>query len=184
MDETAQRQWYVVYSKPAREVYAQSHLAQKGLEVFLPQLQLPTRLPSQRATVPLFPNYLFVRLQMPQDYYAVVWCPGVRRVVSFNDTPVPVDEEVIGFLQQRATAAGILPAYSTLTVGAPVQVTSGPLAGLAGILQDPPDAKGRIQLLMKLLNRDLKVVVPLYHVKSGWTIAKTAERAEAMGSAR
>ena len=65
-----------------------------------------------------------------------------------------------------------------------MQVTSGPLAGLAGILQNPPDAKGRVQLLMKLLNRDLKVVVPLYQVQSGWMIATTAERAEAIGSAR
>lgn len=184
MAETAQRQWYVVYSKPAREAYAHYHLTQKGVEVFFPQLQLPAPLPSPRALVPLFPNYLFVRLQMPQDYYAVVWCPGVRRLVSFNDTPAPVDDAVMEFLQQRATEAGVLPAHSSLTVGAPVQVTSGPLAGLAGILQNPPDAKGRVQLLMKLLNRDLKVVVPLYHVKSGWMIATTAERAEALGSAR
>jgi len=39
---------------------------------------------------------------------------------------------VVEFLQQRATAAGVLPAHSTLTVGAQVQVTTGPLAGLSG----------------------------------------------------
>ncbi len=182
MDLTAQPQWYVVYSKPAREVYAHSHLAQKGLEVFFPQLQLPAPLPAHRVLVPLFPNYLFVRLRLPDDYYAVVWCPGVKRVVSFNNAPAPVDDAVVEFLRQRATAAGVLTAHSTLTVGAQVQVTTGPLAGLSGILQDPPDAKGRIRLLMKLLDRDLKVMVPLYHVKSGWEIATTAERAEVLGS--
>jgi len=52
----------------------------------------------------------------------------------------------------------------------------GPLAGLSGILQDPPDARGRVRLLMKLLNRDLRVMVPLEHVKSEWVIATTAER--------
>ncbi len=95
MAEVAQRQWYVVYSKPAREAQAYSHLAQKGLEVFFPQLQLPARAPVHRTLVPLFPNYLFVRLWMPDDYYAVVWCPGVRRLVSFNDTPAPVDDTVV-----------------------------------------------------------------------------------------
>jgi len=63
----------VVYSKPARETYAQFHLAQKGLEVFFPQLQVPTPLATHRALVPLFPNYLFVRLQMPGR----VSCGGV-----------------------------------------------------------------------------------------------------------
>jgi len=90
----------------------------------------------------------------------------------------------VEFLQQRATAAGVLKAHSTLAVGTAVQVTTGPLAGLSGILQDPPDAKGRVRLLMKLLDRDLKVMVPLHSVKSGWMIAPTTERAEAMGSAR
>ena len=171
-----QRQWYVVYSKPAREASAQFHLAHKGLEVFFPQLQVPTPLPTHRTLVPLFPNYLFVRLRMPDEYHAVVWCPGVKRLVSFNDTPAPVDDAVVEFLQQRATAAGVLAAHSTLTVGAEVQVTHGPLAGLSGILQDPPDARGRVRLLMKLLNRDLRVMVPLEHVKSEWVIATTAER--------
>jgi len=112
----------------------------------------------------------------PDEYHAVVWCPGVKRLVSFNDTPAPVDDAVVEFLQQRATAAGVLAAHSTLTVGAEVQVTHGPLAGLSGILQDPPDARGRVRLLMKLLNRDLRVMVPLEHVKSEWVIATTAER--------
>lgn|SRR5262249_32845717 len=183
MAETAQRQWYVVYSKPAREAYAYDHLAQKGLEVFFPQLQVPARAPTHRTLVPLFPNYLFVRLWMPDDYYAVVWCPGVRRLVSFNDVPVPVDDAVVEFLRQQATTAGVLTAQSTLAVGSQVQVTTGPLAGLSGILQDPPDAKGRVQLLMKLLNRDMKVIVPLSHVKSEWMIA-TAGQVEVLSSAR
>ena len=63
MAVTDQRQWYVVYSKSTREGSAQYHLAQKGLEVFFPQLQLPAPLPAHRATVPLFPNYLL----MPKD---------------------------------------------------------------------------------------------------------------------
>ena len=172
-----QRQWYVVYSKPAREASAQFHLAQKGLEVFFPQLQVPAPLAIHRTLVPLFPNYLFVRLRMPDEYYAVVWCPGVKRLVSFNDTPAPVEDAVVEFLRQRATAAGVLAAHSTLGVGDQVQVTHGPLAGLAGILQEPPDAQGRVRLLMKLFNRDLRVRVPLYHVKSEWVSAPRAARA-------
>jgi transcriptional antiterminator RfaH len=171
MTETAQHSWYVIYSKPAREAYAYGQLARKGLEVFFPRLELPGRVPAHRVLVPLFPNYLFARLQLPDEYYAVIWCPGVSRLVSFNGFPVPVDDEIVEFLRQQATADGVLTAQSTLTVGTPVLVTSGPLAGLSGILKDPPDAKGRIRILMKLLNRDTQVMVPLSQVQSEWAVA-------------
>jgi transcription elongation factor/antiterminator RfaH len=174
MAETGQRLWYVVYTKPAREAYASDHLKQKGLEVFFPRLEVPSRLFAPRGLVPLFPNYLFVRLRLPEGYYEVIWCPGVRRLVSFDATPAPLDDGVMEFLQARATAEGIVTGHSTLSVGAAVEVTTGPLAGLSGILQEPPDAKGRVQVLMRLLNRDLTIVVPLAHLESGWTVAPAA----------
>ena len=62
MSQEVQRQWYVVYSKPNREEYAQYHLQRKGIEVFFPRLRLPVSSAKQRQVIPLFPNYLFVHI--------------------------------------------------------------------------------------------------------------------------
>jgi len=153
----AVRRWYVVYSKRYREDYVQYHLQQRQLEVFFPRLQLPPTAARLRHRVPLFPNYLFVRLELPQEYTAVLWCPGVRCLVSFNGTPAPLEDGVVEFLQQRADPQGVVSIARELTVGQEVRVTGGPLEGLTGIIQNPPDGKGRVRILMKLLNRELKV---------------------------
>lgn len=175
MTSEAIRQWYVVYSKPHKEEHTQFHLQQKGLEVFFPRLRLSSLLPKQRQLVPLFPSYLFVHLRMPEEHSYALWCPGVKRLVSFNGVPAPLDEVVVAFLKQRATLEGILEAQPNLLVGQKVEVTGGPFAGLSGIIEHPPDGKGRIRLLMSLLNRELKVEIPMHHLKSRWTI-KTEEK--------
>lgn len=151
------RRWYVVYSKRYREDYVQYHLQRRKLEVFFPQLRLPPTAARVRSLVPLFPNYLFVRLELPREYIAVLWCPGVRCLVSFNDTPAPLEDGVVEFLQQRADAQGVVSIAHDLAVGQEVRVTRGPLEGLTGIIQNPPDGKGRVRILMRLLNRELKV---------------------------
>ena len=171
MSQEVQRQWYVVYSKPNREEYAQYHLQRKGIRVFYPRLHLPVSSAKQRQIIPLFPSYLFVQLYIPAEHAAVIWCPGVRSLVSFNGTPAPLDDEVVDFLQSQTTTEGMIGAHSNLAVGQEVCITDGPLEGLKGIIQDPPDAKGRVRVLMKLLNRDLTVTVPIAHVQSGWVVA-------------
>jgi transcription elongation factor/antiterminator RfaH len=164
------RQWYAIYSKPRKEDFAQFHLQRKGLEVFFPRLLLPHPLPKRGQVVPLFPNYLFVRLQLPDEYYYALWSPGVKSLVSFNGTPAPLDDEIVTFLRQRATAEGLLAGRSNLTVGQEVRISGGPLDGLAGIIQDPPDAKGRVNVLMKLLSRQVKVEVPVRFVEGSWIV--------------
>jgi transcriptional antiterminator RfaH len=164
------RQWYVVYSKPRREEFAQSHLHRKGLEVFFPKLALPNPRPRQGPVVPLFPNYLFVRLQMPEEYNYALWSPGVKTIVNFNGSPTPVDEEVINFLREEADVEGVIKGRSNLTTGQEIRIKGGPLDGLIGIIQDPPNARGRVNVLMQLLNRQVKVEVPVHFVEDSGAV--------------
>jgi transcription elongation factor/antiterminator RfaH len=174
MSVEVQRQWYVVYAKSNREEYAQYQLQRKGIDVFFPRLRLPVASAKQRQIIPLFPSYLFVHLSIPTEHAAVVWCPGVRCLVSFNGTPAPLDDEVVTFLKNQTTDDGIIGAQSNLAIGQEVYITDGPLEGLKGIIQHPPDAKGRVRVLMKLLNRELSVTVPLVHVNSDWVVPSLA----------
>jgi transcriptional antiterminator RfaH len=162
--------WYVVYSKPQKELRAEFHLRSRGVEVFYPRLQLPSYVDVRRQIVPLFPGYLFVKIVLATQFYNVVWAPGVNRFVGTFGMPTPLDDEVVEFLKDNAQPGGLLPAHSTLVVGQRVEITRGPLAGIIGILQRPPNAKGRIRVLIRLLDRRaLNVDVPLHSVNTGWT---------------
>jgi transcriptional antiterminator RfaH len=172
--EPLERQWYVVYSKPQKEDYATFHLQSKGLEVFFPRLLLPETSRARRRVVPLFPNYLFVRLNLLTDeYYWALWSPGVSRIVSFNGHAASIEEPVINILRLRADKQGIIPARCTLQRGQEVRISGGPLEGLLGIIQEPPSARGRVKLLLKLLNRQMNVEMPLHLVDSNWIASDT-----------
>src|SRR4029077_19678854 len=84
-----QRDWYVVYSKPHKEEQAQFHLRMKGLDVFFPRLDLVRVSERRKRVIPLFPNYLFVRIDLETEFHYVTWSPGVKRLVSFGDRPIP-----------------------------------------------------------------------------------------------
>ncbi|MEW6297665.1 MAG: transcription termination/antitermination NusG family protein [Thermodesulfobacteriota bacterium] len=164
------QRWYVVYCKPRKEETARFHLSHKGLETFFPRLLLPKRTMNRQPIVPLFPSYLFVQLCTPEEYNYARWSPGVRCVVNFNGTPTPVDDEVVLFLKKRANPDGIVEACVNLAVGQEVRITGGPFAGLMGIIQNPPDARGRVRILLELLGRQVRAEVPVEFTNGGWRI--------------
>jgi transcriptional antiterminator RfaH len=170
--ENIQRDWYVVYSKPHKEEQAQFHLRMKGLDVFFPRLDLVRVTEKRKRVIPLFPNYLFVRLDLQSESHYVIWSPGVKRIVCFGDRPIPVDETVVNFLRQQTDGEGVIKARSQLRPGQEVEIRGGPFDGLMAIIQDPPDDKGRVRILLKLLSRQISVKLGVEFIKSEWVALK------------
>ena len=160
------RQWYVIYSKPRKEEQVRFHLALKGIESFFPRLQISGYARKRKSIAPLFPNYLFVRVDLANEAHYVVWSPGVKRIVSFSDRPVPLEESVIRFLQERADSHGIIQARSALAAGQQVEIIGGPFNGFVGIIENPPNAKGRVQILLKLLSRQISVKLGVEFIRN------------------
>lgn len=166
-----QAHWYTIYSKPQREEFAQAHLRAKGLEVFFPRLKVPVERKRQKAIVPLFPNYLFVRFDaLSAAYSQVLWSPGVSKIIGSEGAPVALDDDIVDFLMSRTDGTGCIQACPNLSVGQQVRITDGPFNGLIGVISKPPDARGRVKILMKLLSRDLRVNVPVQFVECEWVM--------------
>ena len=172
--EDIQRDWYVVYSKPHKEEQAQFHLRMKNLDVFFPRLDLVRVAEKRKRIIPLFPNYLFVRIHLPTEFHYVSWSPGVKRVVSFGDQPIPLDQRVVDFLRQQTDPEGVIKAHSQLRPGQEVEIRGGPFDGLIAIIQDPPDAKGRVKILLKLLSRQISVKLGVEFIKGEWLAPKSS----------
>ena len=90
------------------------------------------------------------------DYKAI---QGIRRNVNFPFIP---GHEPSGVVEE------IGPGVTHFKVGDEVCITGGPLKGLVGILQEPPDSKTRIKVLMSILNRQVHVEVPVKYIDIGW----------------
>jgi transcriptional antiterminator RfaH len=161
-----QRNWYVLYSKPRKEEQVQLHLGLKGIESFFPRLQLPGSVSGKKGITPLFPNYLFVRINLVTQSHHVIWSPGVKRIVSFSDTPIPLEDSVVEFLREKAGAQGVIQARSQLRPGQRVEIAGGPFDGFTGIIENPPNAKGRVKILLKLLSRQISVKLGVEFVRN------------------
>jgi transcription antitermination factor NusG len=161
-----QRDWYVVYSKPHKEEQVQLHLGLKGIESFFPRLRLPGGAGGKRSVAPLFPNYLFVRIDLMREAHYITWSPGVKRIVSFSDTPVPLDDAIVRFLQEKADPTGVIQAHSQLRRGQQVEISGGPFDGFMGIIENPPNAKGRVKILLKLLSRPISVKLGVEFIRN------------------
>lgn len=166
--EHMQRHWYVVYSKARKEEQAQFHLRSKGIDAFFPRLDLTRTSDKRKRIIPLFPNYLFVHIQLESEFHRVIWSPGVKRMVSFGDCPVPLDESIVDFLKEQSDAQGAIKARSRLRAGQEVEIRGGPFDGLLGILQDPPDARGRVKVLLQLLSREISVNMGVEFISGDW----------------
>jgi transcription elongation factor/antiterminator RfaH len=169
--EMNSKRWYVVYTKPHAEERAQFHFRLRRVEYFLPRLLLPGNRRKPNLIISLFPNYMFVRIALAEDYQRVVWSPGVKYLVGFGGHPAPLDDEVVEFLMKQANLEGIIPARLNLEIGQVVRICDGPLAGLVGIIQSPPDTKGRVKLLLNLLQRQVAAETPATSIEAVWGLA-------------
>jgi transcription antitermination factor NusG len=172
------KQWCVVYTKPQREEFAELNLRLRRIDTFFPKLFLPKSAKRKKQTVALFPNYLFVFIDVISvESASIIWCPGVRRMVAFNGTPAIVEESIIAFLMGQAGADGVISARCNVTIGQQVAINGGPFDGLVGIIQEPPNARGRVKILLELLNRPTKVDVPVQFISANWVASGTLAQA-------
>jgi transcriptional antiterminator RfaH len=155
------RQWFVVKTKTRREEYAQDQLIRRGIDSFLPRILEAPRSGSHPSVGPLFPGYLFARIDLSTQFTRVVWTPGVRSLVAFGDVPAPVDSEVVEFLRERCGSSGIVSGLPAFHDGDLVRVKRGPLAGLVGVVEGGVSATRRVEVLMDLLRRRTRVSLPV-----------------------
>jgi len=151
------RHWYVARSKARKEDYAVQQLERRGVRVFLPRILEWGR----DEVAPLFPGYLFVCIALLEQYYRVVWTPGVRSFVAFGATPTPLQDSVISFIVASAGEGGIIRQLAPFRTGDRVQIKSGPLAGLVAIVQRPCSGRGRVQILLDFLRQGATVELPV-----------------------
>jgi transcription antitermination factor NusG len=151
--------WFAVFSLPKHEKRVSAHCEQRQIECFLPLYKVRHRW-KNRCTVdlelPLFPNYLFVRIA-PCHRVRVLELPGVVSIVSSARQLLPVPAEYVTALKDGLQVHNIEP-HANLEVGEFVRIKTGPLAGAEGILERRKN-DFRVVLRLEMLARSVSVEV-------------------------
>jgi transcriptional antiterminator RfaH len=156
--------WYVIHTKPRQESRALQNLESQGYECYLPQLtkQRLHRGVIDLAQEPLFPRYLFIRLDSTQSGKS--WGPirstlGVSRLVTFGFDPARVDPLLIDLIKVHTQQIEAEPDKIYRT-GERLLITGGPFAGLEAIFE-MDDGESRAMVLIELLSKPTRLKLPI-----------------------
>ena len=150
--------WYLVHTKPRQEDVALANLDRQGYECYLPQMRIERvrRRKAEVTTEPMFPRYLFIRLDSSDQGKS--WSPirstlGVSQLVHFGARAAKVDDTLVDLLRQRERA---LPTQAMFHSGDSVVIADGPFAGIEAIYQTA-DAERRSFILLEVLSKPVSM---------------------------
>jgi len=153
--------WYLVYSKPRQEHCALENLERQGFGCFLPLISIEKLRRKLIVVVqePLFPRYLFIRLDASQEGRS--WNPirsttGVSRLVTFGQVPAKVDDVLVEAIRASVTDAGVRQRH--FEPGELVRINDGPFAGLEAVYQ-MPDGEARVMVLIDILSKKVSLSI-------------------------
>ena len=151
--------WYAVRVRPNYEKPVASALHGKGFQEFLPLIR-SKRQWSDRVKimdVPLFPGYLFCRLNL-DERLPLLTTPGFLYLVGVGKNPEPVDEAEIAGIRAVLRSGLTVTPWPNLVVGQKLRLKHGPLRGLEGVLTRIAN-RHRIYVSVTLLQRSISVEV-------------------------
>lgn len=157
--------WFAVWTRSRHETAVQQQLAGRGVEAFLPTMTRWSRWKDRRKRVewPLFPSYCFARIH-PAAARAVLTCPGVVMLVSFEGRPAPIPDAEIESLRTLTETELRYDPCPLIREGALVEVVSGPLRGVVGRLVRK-GAHARLVLSLALIGQAVSVEVDAADVR-------------------
>ncbi|QWG25111.1 transcriptional activator RfaH [Bradyrhizobium sediminis] len=163
MSPVALDAWYVVQTQINAEEKAARNLMRQGFEIYLPRY-LKRRSHARKienVAAPLFPRYLFVRIDMTtQRWRSVQSTFGVSHLVLNGPDPAPVAQQVLHLLQTREDESGYvkLDQRPKFALGGKVRVLAGAFAENLGLFDGLAD-RDRIAILLDLLGRKVRVSI-------------------------
>lgn len=127
--------WYVVYTRFKTERKVASLISGMGIESYLPLHKVIKQWSDRKKKleVPLFPNYVFVRIDSAKKGL-LLSIKGLIRFVSIQNTPVVVREKEISTIKMVLAGAAEVTTEEYFVEGVKVRINEGHLAGLEGFI--------------------------------------------------
>jgi transcriptional antiterminator RfaH len=150
--------WFLAYAKPRQEVVACDNLVNQGFEVYFPKIKVIKRGVDDPVTEPMFPRYVFFRpTQSNQDVGKVRYTRGVTNLVRFGFELAQLSSDQLERIQALETQNqnATLDDLSPLAAGVRVQIVSGVVAGLEGLVSRV--AGKRVSVLLQLMGRSVEL---------------------------
>jgi transcription antitermination factor NusG len=153
--------WYAVFTRSRQEKVAATMLDYYQVANFLPLLNQERRWSDrkQMVSVPLFPGYLFVRIERSSELLLrVLKVPGIVDFVRNGDGPMAIPaEEIEGVRAALVHGNGCAP-HPFLKAGNRVRVVRGSLEGIEGTIIRG-GSQSKLVISVEMIQRSVAVSV-------------------------
>lgn len=159
------QQWFAIYANSRHEISVSEKLRNREIEIFLPLTRSVRRWKNgckKTLEMPLFPNYLFARIER-KDRGRVLGVPGVISLVGSGPEPLPVPDLEIETLRQGIQERNCAP-HEYLAVGQKVRIIRGAMKGMVGILIRKKN-EVRVVLNLELIMRGVSLDIDIDDVE-------------------
>ena len=160
--------WYVLRSKPHKEDFVHSQLLVRQIKAYYPAISVVPVNPRARKIVPYFPGYLFVYVDLELINVSLLkWMPGSGGLLSFENIPAQVPEELIASIHQKVDQINkaVKQPLQGIQIGDPVLIVSGPFVGQEAIFDGCKNGSERVRVLIQYLHhRSIPVELPTRQV--------------------
>ncbi len=161
--------WYVVHTHPKQEDRTSDNLLAWGIQTLTPKLRVKkynqfSGKVTQLAK-PLFPGYIFSRFRFNELYHKIRFTRGVHSLVSFNNEPVPVDDEIIDVVRSKIAGDGFVKEFEPLQAGDQVVINDGRFQNFCGVFEREIADSDRVRILLNTVNFQAHIVVDRMVVK-------------------
>lgn len=155
--------WYVIYTRHQQENKVVRHLEDKELNHYLPTVKKLRQWNNKPrfVQVPLFPSYVFVRLNEQKHYFdAVTDNTGFLYFVKTGKMNARLDDNVISNIRlMLENGTEVESIAEPLEPGTSITIQKGPLAGLSGqVVQH--NNRQKVLVRVELLNRSVLTTLP------------------------
>jgi len=100
---------------------------------------------------PLFPGYMFARVDVRTHYRTVNFARGVLTIVGFGGKPAEMSQELIDTIKRRLENWYLTPDPKHFKRGQILHINGGPLAGLEAVFVREMTDRNRVLVLLNTL---------------------------------
>jgi transcription antitermination factor NusG len=167
--------WFVIYTKPRHEFKVASQLENISINNFLPLVKRLRNWSDRRKYIdmPLFPSYIFVRLDQMQSYFRSLEIDGVLQFVKTGTQIANVSESVINNLKLIVSNSpdDVEVSSERIYPGKKLFISEGPFTGFCCEMIEHKGKQKmlvRIELLQRsiLLDMPVEYLLPVSRVRS------------------
>ncbi|MFP4167118.1 MAG: transcription termination/antitermination protein NusG [Opitutales bacterium] len=160
-DTCTHPEWFCLRTQIKREHIASAMM--EGIEAvqpFCPRVSQikKTRAGKKRFLEAMFPGYIFARFVFREKYRQVIHAQGVRYLVAHGNRRA-IPENVIEELRAEIPSGIAEAPDPSVEPGADIECVTGSLKGLNGRVLAHLPAQNRVQILLEILGREIKVAV-------------------------